>query len=140
MSDKISILADSIRQILHRRRNDEFAGLFYDKLMARDDQIKVLFSETNFAQQRHKLFFALMMVIEHIEQPGMYKGVMDDLGKRHVEQYGVTPDMLPHFKAAMLETLPEVLGNDWNEPLHIAWSDAMDEALTLICPENYIRS
>lgn len=134
MNVKPSPLAASIRHILQQRRQDEFAQQFYDNLMARDERITALFQETNFTAQRHKLFFALMMMIEASEQPGMFRGVVEEMGQRHQIQYGVTPDMLHHFKDAMLETLPAMLEDNWTGELEEMWSVTLDRILFRFAP------
>lgn len=54
------------------------------------------------------------------------RDILQQLGKRHIS-YGVKANFFPHFGEALIESLAEVLADDWNDELERAWVEIYDQ-------------
>lgn len=117
--DQIVIVNKTWRQVLSL--GDEAAKLFYDRLFAIDPAVKPLFTSDNLAEQRKKLMLMLGAAVAGLEDLEALVPVLQDLGRRHVG-YGVTEAQYDSVGAALLWTLEQGLGDDWNEDVSEAWA------------------
>lgn len=95
---------------------------FYARLFALDPTIRVLFP-VEMAEQRQKLFDALALLVNNLEQPEVITPQLQDLGRRHM-RYGVEERDYATLEVALLAALEESLGAEWTDAVGTAWTSA----------------
>lgn len=97
---------------------------FYARLFERYPAVKPLFAHTSMRRQQQHLASALAMVIDHLRAPDQVTGALEALAARHVG-YGVYPSHYQAVVTTMVDTLREVMGDEWTPELDDAWHDGM---------------
>lgn len=105
-------------------RADDLAKAFYNRMLTTFPQVRPLFSETDFKQQRAKLVQSLVAVVALVDKPDQLGPVLENLGQSH-EDYRVTERMYPYVSFSMLSVLAEFLGSDWTAEAATTWEDAL---------------
>ncbi len=104
----------------------EVAGaLFYERLFATNPDFRPLF-KNDMRVQGVKLMTMLAGVVYHLPEPGRSRPDIRDLAVRHVE-YGVKLADYDAVGEALLWTLEQALGDDFNAPAREAWARCYDE-------------
>ena len=96
--------------------------LFYNRLFEIAPDVKPMFSKSNMPEQSKKLLTMLSYIIAKLDK---LEDILDDVAKlaqRH-ESYGVKAAHYTAVGAALLWTLEQGLGKQWNEELKAAWVD-----------------
>ena len=94
-------------------------GVFYEKLFAEHPSLRKMF-KTSTEDQSKKLIDMLSAIVMHIDKLDEMENDIHALALRHV-RYGVKSE---HYRAvgdALLWTLEQGLGNDWNKDAADAW-------------------
>ena len=102
---------------------DIASGLFYDRLFELHPELRPMFNLNNLISQRKKLVKAISMVVMSLERIETLIPTISDLGKRH-QAWGVEEQHYEQVGEALLWTLETGLGEDWNEAIKAAWSNA----------------
>lgn len=102
---------------------DTAATLFYDRLFTLDPEARSLFAGADMASQRRKLVLSLSQVIDALDKVQEVVPDIQAMGRRHA-YYGVKDAHYDSVGAALLWTLEQGLGTDWNEDAKDAWSAA----------------
>ncbi len=121
MSLKVDLLRTSFEMVVER--SPDLTRRFYEILFERHPKSRHLFTESRREHQEKMLTQALVAVMDHLEDAPWLVTTLHGLGARHVH-YGVTDDMYAWVGGSLLATLAEVAGDDWNQELENAWSDA----------------
>ncbi len=121
MALNVALLRSSFDLLVERE--PEIMHRFYEVLFARYPQARSLFGRNSGPQQERMLASALGSVLEHLEDGPWLQKTLGDLGAKHVG-YGVTDEMYAWVGDALLITLAEVAGPDWNIDLYQAWAEA----------------
>ncbi len=95
------------------------AEIFYAKLFEYDPSLKPLFKGSMQAQGR-MLMTTLKTAVESLDNLGALIPVLKGLADRHVD-YGVSVHDYTPVGNALLSTLRQGLGADWNPELREAW-------------------
>ena len=103
---------------------DAFASLFYSKVFEKAPFVRALF-KNNMRDQGRLLTHMLGGIVYSLSRPDNLKLGLQKLGKNHVK-YGVMDDYYPVVKAAMLETITEIMGEHCTDEVLNAWKTAMD--------------
>ncbi|GJM34348.1 MAG: hypothetical protein DHS20C18_33490 [Saprospiraceae bacterium] len=103
---------------------DAFAALFYEKVFQKAPFIRNLF-KNNMPDQGRLLTHMLGGIVYSLARPEHLILGLKKLGQSH-HRYGVKDEYYPIVKEAMLETLPEVLGEFYTPQIKDAWSQALD--------------
>lgn len=98
---------------------DVAAEIFYKKLFAYDPSLKPLF-KSPMKTQGHMLMATLKTAVESLDNLEALVPVLQSLAERHVK-YGVAIDDYTPVGNALLSTLEEGLGPNWNPELRDAW-------------------
>lgn len=142
---QINLIRQSFRQIAFNA--EKFAERFYDNLFSIQPALQLLFPE-NLGEQKKKLMQMLGAAIKMLDQPEKLIPVLEDLGRRHA-LYGVRERHYETVGAALLKTLRETPGTDFNLETEAAWtklygvvSDTMKHAaLELsLAPDKFVRN
>lgn len=110
--------------------------LFYANLFEIAPQARAMF-RTPIPEQAGKLMYTLSYVVTHLHTP---ETILDDVRKlavKHV-QYGAQPEHYAIVGTALLKTLEQGLGNDWNEDLKAAWAEAFGMISDAMIGASYI--
>ena len=97
-------------------------GLFYNRLFEIAPEVKFMFSKTAMPEQSKKLLTMLSYVIAKLDK---LEDIIDEVAKlaqRH-EGYGVKADHYTAVGTALLFTLEQGLGTQWNKELRAAWTE-----------------
>ena len=108
---------------LLRDQTGPFALLFYGKLFELDPGARHLF-HGDLAAQGDKVINMLNSVVTSLDNPASLRTELSELGKRHSE-YGVRPQQYETVSAAMLWSLAQALGPDFDAPTREAWRVAL---------------
>jgi hemoglobin-like flavoprotein len=95
-------------------------GLFYNKLFQTMPEVKPMFSKTAMPEQSKKLLTMLSYVIAKLDKLEDIIEEVAKLARRH-EGYGVTEMHYTAVGTALLWTLEQGLGAEWNLELKFAW-------------------
>jgi nitric oxide dioxygenase len=97
-------------------------ALFYNRLFEIAPEVKPMFSKTPMPEQSKKLLTMLSYVIAKLDKLDDIIDEVAKLAQRH-EGYGVKAAHYTAVGAALLWTLEQGLGKQWNEELKAAWVD-----------------
>jgi nitric oxide dioxygenase len=97
-------------------------ALFYNRLFEIAPEVKPMFSKTTIPGQSKKLLAMLSYVIAKLDKLDDIIDEVAKLAQRH-EGYGVKAAHYTAVGAALLWTLEQGLGTQWNEELKAAWVD-----------------
>ena len=93
---------------------------FYSKLFIDNPSIRKMFPK-DMNQQYQKIIDMLSTVVGRLDHLEDLSGEIAAMGQRHVS-YGVKPAQYQKVGEALLWTLQQGLGNDWNEEVKEAWT------------------
>jgi hemoglobin-like flavoprotein len=94
--------------------------VFYTKLFAEVPQIKHLF-KTSRQEQSKKLVDMINLIIGRLDRLNEVTDEIKQLAVRHID-YGVKASHYEPVGAALLWTLKQGLGKDWNPEVEAAWA------------------
>ncbi len=98
---------------------EQAAELFYRKLFAQSPELRPLFIG-DLRQQGRRLMEMIGAAVRLLDHPPSLLPVLAQLGARHAG-YGVEPDDYRKVGQALIATLAEALGDDFDEPTREAW-------------------
>jgi hemoglobin-like flavoprotein len=101
------------------------AALFYERLFEANPGFRPLF-KNDMRLQGVKLMTMLAMVVYNLPEPGKLLPSIRNLAVRHVE-YGVRLADYDAMREALLWTLEQALGDDYEPTVREAWSVCYDE-------------
>ena len=101
------------------------AALFYERLFTTNPAFRALFNN-DMRIQGVKLMTMLEMIVYNLPDPGVIAPAIHDLAIRHVD-YGVELVDYDAVREALLWTLEEALGEDFEPPAREAWATCYDE-------------
>ncbi|MFN3925959.1 MAG: globin domain-containing protein [Pseudanabaenaceae cyanobacterium] len=138
----LSTLQVSLAQLLNRQDGGEgFAQKLYDYFLRAVPEAKPLFAHTNWEQQRKMLFSTLILTVNNLSRPLLFRTTIIALGERHV-RYGAKPEYFPHFRSALHYALQSELGQDYTPQVAEAWDYALNQVTELMqtaaCPRDGI--
>ncbi len=101
---------------------EKFTHLFYVNLFAHDPELRKLFVQDMYIQER-SLAATLQMIVEAIEQGNDIQQTLYKLGLRHVT-YGVKIEYYAIMGTTLLNTFQEFLGERFTPAMRQAWEEA----------------
>ncbi|TQV81802.1 globin family protein [Denitrobaculum tricleocarpae] len=101
--------------------SDDAAKLFYRRLFQIDPSTKPLFASVDMPAQRKKLMQTLGSAVIGLQDLDALVPIIEDMGRRHAD-YGVTDAHYDSVGEALLWTLKQGLGEDWNDDVQEAWT------------------
>lgn len=108
---------------LLRDKGPRVVEAFYSRLFERYPAVRPMF-RSDMASQQSKFLGTLVMVVEHLRDPGRVTAVLQELGRKH-EGYGALPEHYPIVCSLLIESMAANLGPAWNEQLQSEWSQAL---------------
>jgi len=96
-------------------------SLFYNRLFEIAPEVRPMFSRTSVPEQSKKLLVMLSYVISKLDK---LEDIIEEVVKlaHHHASYGVKEEHYTVVGAALLWTLEQGLGDNWNEELKEAWT------------------
>ena len=94
--------------------------VFYEKLFTDRPSFRLMFKKSK-QEQSKKLVEMLNYIVSHLDALDGVGHEIRELAVRHT-QYGVEPTHYQSLGTALLWTLQQGLGSDWNEEVKEAWS------------------
>ncbi|MEM1167934.1 MAG: globin domain-containing protein [Cyanobacteria bacterium P01_H01_bin.35] len=125
----IEIIENSVEKI--KPYGEAFAASFYENLFIAYPEAKPLFANAEMSNQQKKLLNSLVLVVENLRHPEALAEVLQNLGARHVN-YGTLPQHYPLVGEALLTTLEQYLGDEWNIEVKNAWIFAYEQIVQLM--------
>jgi len=116
---QITILQDTWQFISVSFSPEQVAEIFYHKLFELDPSLKVLFP-SDLSEQGKKLVQMVDTAVTNIDKPQVLFPVVEKLGARHVG-YGVKESHYQTVGEALIYTLAQALGEDFDESTQKAW-------------------
>ena len=117
---------------LARDLSRPFALLFYGKLFEMDPSARALF-HNDLTLQGQKLMDMLSAIVESLDDFDFMRSKLAELGRKHAS-YGVRLEQYGTLVTALLWTLGQALGGDFDAPTREAWKAALaavGEAMTV---------
>jgi hemoglobin-like flavoprotein len=99
---------------------DAAATIFYERLFELDPKLKALF-KSDLTEQKKKLMQTIGVAVKGLDDTGSLIPAVQSLGRRHVG-YGVKPDDYDTVGVALLFTLRQGLGVDFDPQHEAAWA------------------
>ncbi|CAN5504431.1 globin family protein [soil metagenome] len=96
--------------------------LFYNRLFEIMPEVKPMFSRTPLPEQSKKLLTMLSYVILKLDKLEDIMSEVNKLARRHAT-YGVKDEHYTAVGSALLWTLEQGLGKEWNDELELAWTE-----------------
>ena len=98
---------------------------FYEVLLGRHPELRVLFSNTDTPTHEKKVLDALVFVVKGIRSPKKLQPALRALGARH-SGYGALPEHFAAVARALIDVLAEFAGDLWSPEAERAWSAALE--------------
>src|SRR4051794_29263016 len=114
-NEQIRLVKNSWK-ILRKIEGTLVADVFYSKLFVKNTGLRKMFP-ADLQLQRQKLMNMLHFIISNLEQPELFDKEIEGLGLRH-EGYGIKPEHYQLVGDALLWTIEQAIGNEWNDELN----------------------
>ena len=118
--DQVRLVQESFAKLVPIA--DQAASMFYERLFEIAPQVRAMFPP-DMAEQQRKLMATLTIVVSGLSNLESILPAASSLATRHVA-YGAWPEHYPVVGAALLWTLEQGLGKEWNEEVADAWTAA----------------
>lgn len=99
---------------------DKAGMIFYDRLFQMDPSLRKLFHRAPIETQAAKLMQVFDWVVERLDRVPELKKELHELGAKHAD-YGVQVDHYSLVGSALVWTLKQALGNDFDAEAESAW-------------------
>jgi hemoglobin-like flavoprotein len=116
-------------------RSNALGEKLYPRFFKKAPETENLFKEGK-AEQAKKLFLVVTLIVTKLNKLDVLKEELRALAKRHIS-YGVKTTYFRPFGEAFIESIADILGNDWNDDVKESWeeiytlvSSAMSEAMS----------
>ena len=97
---------------------------FYDRIFDAAPEVRPMFPD-DIARQARKFSQALHVIVSSLNASDQATRMLHRLGERHLG-YGVKAEHYPVVSAALLATLEDALGDEFDAETRQAWTDAID--------------
>lgn len=117
--EKVTLVQDSFKKVAAIA--ETAADIFYQRLFEIAPEVRPLFP-TELTDQKKKLMQTLTVAVNSLHEIESIVPTVKALGAKHVG-YGVKDEHYDSVGAALLYTLEEGLGTEWNAELADAWTE-----------------
>lgn len=121
--EEVSLLRESF-QNLRDLGGDAAAAAFYERLFSIAPETRALF-RTDLSEQGMRFMRTLGIILDHISDPARVAPYLRHLAEGHA-LYGVRPEHFAPMCEALIQTMREVLGDEFSEETAAAWRAAYD--------------
>jgi len=127
--NKIKLIEKSFDKIV--KNKDEFINSFYDDLFKLAPEVEYLFENTSKERQGEKLYNALVILVENINDPEALKEILQPLGQEHLN-YGTQLAHYPVVGKCLINTLKKFNNEEWSEDIESAWLETYNSVVGLM--------
>ena len=127
-SDPMLVVQETLGQLFSP--GTRFSTIFYQRLFSFAPEIQKLF-RGNIETQGEMLGHMIQAVVYAASRPENLALGLQALGRQH-ERYGVEAEHYLLVRQALLETIPEVLGDTYSSHVGKAWESIIDSVLGLM--------
>jgi hemoglobin-like flavoprotein len=121
-NDRIQHLQQNFVKLLSV--SDQAGRIFYQRLFELDPSTKPLF-KADMQEMTRQLMQTVGMIVTGVSTPHQIMGLVAEHGRKHVE-YGVVEGHYETVRAALLWTLGQILGPEFNSETQAAWTEAYE--------------
>jgi len=128
----VTLPAHTIAQHSYTRclRAPEFFSRFYERLLASDPAVPVMFAQTEFPRQHKLLQHGLGLLLSYASKPD--EALLERLAARHsAGGIDVPPPMYDLFLASLLATVRE-FDPRFDDDVEVAWREALSPGVTFM--------
>jgi hemoglobin-like flavoprotein len=118
---QIDLIKNSFNAI--KPQAQELVDLFYDNLFKNKPEFRALFP-IEMKDQKQKLLSALTLVVNSLEKLETILPAIQDLGRKHSQNYGVKAEDYPVVGATLLQSMKSILGASFTAETESAWAGA----------------
>jgi hemoglobin-like flavoprotein len=123
-------IQDSLQQILASKKL--FGQQFYDLFFTKCPEVKKFFEGVNIDRQAVLLTMALVVIEKQFSSPfAAAEEYLKYLGSKH-HNWKIPKTLYADWTEAMLATLAQFHGDDWDEALEQQWQEAIAQVLELM--------
>lgn len=115
---QIQLVQDSWDFII--TNTEEAGNIFYTRLFQQSPHLRSLFKD-NMREQERKLISLITFAVSKLKNLNEIVSDVQALGTRH-KSYGVKDEYYQDVATALLWTLEQALGNQWNNEVKEAWT------------------
>jgi hemoglobin-like flavoprotein len=127
--NKIKLIEKSFDKIV--KNKDEFINSFYDDLFKLAPEVEYLFENTSKERQGEKLYNALVILVENINDPEALKDILQPLGQDHLN-YGAQLAHYPVVGECLIKSLKKFNNEEWSEDIESAWLETYNSVVGLM--------
>ena len=120
---EIELMRESFR-LLHREEQAA-SERFYERLFEIAPHLRPMFP-ADMSEQGMKFMSTLAVILDHLDDADALEPYLQNLAKGHAA-YGVKPEHFPPMGQALIDTMREILGEDFPEGADAAWEAAYDD-------------
>ncbi len=123
-------IQESLQQILASK--EDFGQQFYKLFFAQCPEVKKYFAGVNIDRQAVLLTMALVVIEKQYSSPfAAAQEYLKYLGTKH-HNWEIPKSLYAEWTVAMLESLAQFHGADWDESLQQQWQDAIAQVIELM--------
>ncbi len=114
--------------------SDEFVQLFYKKVFEIDPELQALFKRS-MGMQGRKIMSMFDSAVEYMGQVDKFVPPLITAGRRHI-QYGVNDEDYETVRQALMQTMSEVLDEEFDSETRQAWElayNSMQDIMKSAC-------
>lgn len=99
-----------------------FAQVFYSRLFEQNPNIALMFP-ADLEKQEAKFGAMISTVIRHLDDMEGLTRMLENLGRRHIEEFGVRPADFENYGVALWWTVDKFLDDDFTSDVADAWDE-----------------
>lgn len=100
----------------------QFAEVFYSRLFEQNPNIALMFP-ADLEKQEARFGSMISTVIRRLDDTEDLIPMLEDLGRRHIEKFGVRRDDFKNYGVALSWTVGKFLGDDFTPDVADAWDE-----------------
>ncbi len=124
MTNQQIVLVKQTWSLLREVEPTLLGDVFYGRLFSQSPALRSMFRGP-MESQYQKFVDMLSMIVARFDRPDTIALEINQLARTHAE-YGVKPEQYAAVREALLWTLEQGLGNDWNDTVQQAWVACYD--------------
>lgn len=127
--DKIKLIEKSFENIVNNK--EMFINTFYNELYSLAPEVEHLFQNTSKEKQGEKLYNALVILVENINDPDALKDILQPLGQDHLN-YGAQLSHYPVVGECLINSLKKFNAEEWSKDIESAWLETYNSVVELM--------
>jgi len=120
-TNHIYLLQDSFNLVV-KIPTETIGELFYNRLFEIVPEIRPMFGHTDMSEQSRKLITMLTYIVKRLDDFANVTNEITKLAQRHIRYGVVEPKLYEPVGEALLWTLEQTLGTNWNNEVKTAWT------------------